>query len=116
MALSIRIEERGIDALEQTVGRKCGLRAFAERSVALLKKQCARLPLRAADVDVVQPVTVHVADRDRGPLGRQQVRQQRLALEGDPWVLPMSPIDAAGCSDVREYRRNCTPLALPEVV
>src|SRR5260221_9744953 len=94
MPISMRVEERGIDAVEQTIGRKCGLRTFAERSVALLKKQCARLPLRAADVDVVQPVTVHVPDGDCRSLRRQQVRQQRLPLEVDRPVLVMSPIDA----------------------
>ena len=80
MPVAVRVEKDRVDVLAQTVRLERGLGTHAERAVALLKKEAPRLPFGAPDVDVVQPVAIHVADRQGGSLGRQEVGDQRLAV------------------------------------
>ena len=85
------------------------LRARAEGAVPLLNEEASRLPLRAADVDVVEAVAVHVANRERGPFRREQMRHQRLAVVVEEGVLLVLEVDPRLCGDIREQRssRDC---------
>src|SRR3989441_10929814 len=81
MPIPIGVEEHRVDVLAQTVGLKRTLRARAEGAVAPLDEEPAGLPFGAPDVDVVAAVAVDVADGQGGPFARQEVRDQRLAVE-----------------------------------
>src|SRR6478752_6781392 len=69
MPVAVRVEERRVDVLGNAVGGEGGLHAAPEASVALLHEECAGLEGRAAEEDVVAPITVDVRDGERGPLG-----------------------------------------------
>ena len=94
IAIAVGVEERGVHVLGQAVGGDAGLGDRAEGATLLLNEQRTGLPLRAADVHVVEPVAVHVADGERGPLGRQPVRHERLAAVVEELVLAVPNVDA----------------------
>src|SRR5207237_860182 len=104
MPIPIGVEEHGVDVLTQTVGLKRALRARAERAVAPLDEEPAALPFGAPDVDVVAAVAVDVADGQGGAFARQEVRDQRLAVEVVEAILLVGEIDAEACSHVLEKR------------
>src|SRR5437016_11434184 len=104
MPVPVGVEEHRVDVLAQIVRLERALRARAERAVAPLDEELPGLPLRTADVDVVQPVAVDVADGQGGPFARQEVRDQRLAVEVVEAILLVGEIDAEACSHVLEKR------------
>src|SRR5437879_6604533 len=77
--VAVGVEEHGVDILTQVVQLEHALDARAERAVASLEEEPAGLPFGAPDVDVV--AAVDVADGQGGAFGRQEVRDQRLAVE-----------------------------------
>src|SRR2546425_469754 len=115
MPIPIRVEEHRVDVFAQTVGLKGALGARAERAVASLDEEPAGLPLGAPDVDVVAAVAVDVADGQGGAFARQEVRDQRLAVEVVEAILLVGEIDAEACSHVLEKRlsRRVTLAPLP---
>src|SRR6266550_5562477 len=94
MPVAVGVEEHGVDILAQTVCLERGLWAGAEGAVAPLDEEPAGLPFGAPDVDVVTAVAVDIADGQGGPFGRQEVRDQRLAVEVVEAVLLVSEVDA----------------------
>ena len=101
MAVAVRVEEHRADVLgERVAARTPPRRSPTKRAVALLDEQLARLPLRAADVEVVEPVAVHVADRHQRPFRRQQLRHQPLAIEVDELVLVVREVERRRVGDV----------------
>ena len=87
ITIAVRVEEGGVDIFVQAVRAERRLDRSVQRSVGGLQQQLARLPLGAAGVDVFPPIAVHVGDRERGTLGREQVRHQRLAAVVEECVL-----------------------------
>src|SRR5205085_10507875 len=85
-----------------------------------LDQQRARLTLGAADEHVVQPVAVDIAHRHHRPFGRDELRDQGLAVEVGEFVLPMNVGQLDAVADVREERpalgasRRRVPAGLPE--
>ena len=79
ITIAVRVEEGGVDIFVQAVGAERRLERSVQRTVGGLPQQLARLPLGAAGVDVFPPIAIHVGDRERWALGREQVRHQRLA-------------------------------------
>src|SRR5207245_9795010 len=72
----------------------------------------ARPPFVAPDVDVVPGAAVDIADGHGGPFGRQEVRDQRLAVEVVEAVLLVREVDAEACRNVLEKRLS-RKLTLP---
>src|SRR5436190_4822805 len=92
MPIAVGIEEAGADVLRQAVSGNGGLSRRTERPVALLNEQLARLPLGAADVQIVEAVAVHIADCEARPLRRKEMRYQRLAGVVEESVFDMPEI------------------------
>src|SRR6266545_6772897 len=57
IAVSIGIEEHGVDVFVQAVGRKRRLGGATKAAVRTLQPELARLPFGPAEVDVVQAIT-----------------------------------------------------------
>src|SRR5205823_386667 len=87
MSVAIRVEEHRVDVLRDAVRGKHALVARPKMSVGLLDQQLPWLAPGPADVDVIQPVAVHVADGERRSFTREQLRHQGLADEVDEAVL-----------------------------
>ena len=93
MPVAVGIEEHRIDVLGEAVRPEGALLAGSERPVTLLQVEPPGLPFGAADVDVVQPVAVDVADGQGGPFPRQQMWYERLAVVVVERVLLVLEID-----------------------
>ena len=89
----------------QAVGCEGRLGHRMEAAVRVLHEQFARLPLAAANVDVVAAVAVDVADRERRAFRREQMGHQRLAPEVEERVLFVLVADGHPIGDVRKQRR-----------
>src|SRR5687768_3788353 len=85
--VAIGIEEHRIHVFVQTVRTKHWFTAAPEPAVTSLDEQLSSLPLCAASVHIIQPIAVHIADCESGPLGREQVRHEGFAIEIEERVL-----------------------------
>jgi hypothetical protein len=68
----------------------------------LLDIERTRLTLRATEIDVVEPVAVHITHGERGPLGGDHPRHEPLAVEVRELVLVVDPRDARQVGHVLE--------------
>src|SRR5439155_21958240 len=102
--VALGVEEHDVDILTQVVQLKRALEARAERAVASLEEEPAGLPFGAPDVDVVAAVAVDVAEGQGGAFGRQEVWDQRLAVEIVEAVLPVREVDGEAVRHVGEQR------------
>jgi hypothetical protein len=103
--VAVGVEEHGAHVLGDGVGLEQAGVAAHEAAVTLLDEQLAGLLLGAPEVEVVEPVAVHVGHRGRRPLGRQHARQQALAVEVDEVaVLPVHERHGAAIGHVGEHR------------
>src|SRR4051812_17364198 len=73
VSIAVRVEEDRVDVLREAVAAKRRLLAGLKRSVGALDIQSAGLPFRAAEVDVVESIAVHVSDGDRRTFRGQDV-------------------------------------------
>src|SRR5688500_2078223 len=112
IAVPVRIEDDRIDILGETVGTEGGLAAPAELAVGGLDQQSSRLPLRAADVHVVEPIAVHVSDCQGRPLRGKEVRHQRLAIVIEEVVLVVPEVDSYARRDIGEKRPRWCRIAV----
>src|SRR5690606_10366718 len=74
VAIAIRIQEGGIYILIEAVSPPQGIGCADKFTRRRLKQQGRRLPFRTPDEKVIQPVTVHIADGQRGALRGNSVR------------------------------------------
>src|SRR2546422_5124380 len=102
MPVAVGVEEHRVDVLAQIVRLERALRARAERAVAPLDEESPGLPFGAPDVDVVAAVAVDVAEGQGGAFGRQEVWDQRLAVEIVETILPVREVDGEAVRHVGE--------------
>ena len=73
-----------------------------EPPVPLLDEERPRLPFRAADEEVIEPIAIHVAHSDDRTFGREHLGNQQLPVEIDEVVFVVDEIEADLAGDVSE--------------
>ena len=81
MPVSVGIEKQRVHVLRNAVCGKIRIDAPSHAAVLLLQHDPPWLPLRAADEQVVQAITIHITNGKGRPFGRQHVRHQRFTIE-----------------------------------
>ena len=104
MTIAVGVEEHRAQVLRQAILLEQLLVGADEPAVGLLDQQLARLTLRAADEHVVQPVAVHICHRQHRPFGREQLRDQGLAVEVHEIVLAVRVRKPDLIGDIGEER------------
>ena len=104
MTVAVGVEEHGAQVLRHAVLLEQLLVGAHEPAVALLDQQLPRLSLGPSDEHVVQSVAVHVGHRHHRPFGREQLRDQRLAVEVDELVFAVDVRESNLVGNVDESR------------
>ena len=102
--VAVGVEKRGADVFVQTVGSDRGLIGSAEGAVLLLNEEFSGLPLRSANIEIVEAVAVHIPYRQSWTFGGDDVRQQWLAIVIVEAVLLVVEADTAAIRDVGKKR------------
>src|SRR6202008_4168389 len=71
-SIPVRVEELGADVLVETVRGNGRLTGGAQSPIALLDENLPGLPLRSADIEIVETVAIDVSDRQSRAFRRQQ--------------------------------------------
>jgi hypothetical protein len=93
-AIAVGIEEFRADILGETVRVDRGLIGRPETAIGLLHENLAPLPLRTANIKIVESIAIHIADCQSRTLGRHDVRDEGLTAEIIERVVGVLEIDA----------------------